>query len=311
METYDVSIGDIIMEQQTLTLVTADRQTLVADLTIPAVPVRATAVIAPAMAVPRRLYRSFAAYLATRGVATIVPDYRGIGDSVVDRGRDVRVDQWAYFDVPAALAELHRRWPDAARVWIGHSVGGQLLGLADAPPVDRALLLASQSGYWKLWSGAGRVAMAAFGVIAAPALVALTGRLPMRLVGGLDVPAGAARQWAAWIRDPQYIAGAARQRETSGFDRFAGPLRAYAITDDAYAPRAGVAALVAEFRRADAEIVEVSPMSLGLTKLGHFGVVRQGAAVLWQELGDFVLAASDSGATAADTNPDPSLRFSA
>src|SRR5689334_10099670 len=122
------------MEQQTLTLVAADRQTLVADLTAPTGPaaeLRATAVIAPAMAVPRRLYRGFAAYLATRGVATLVLDYRGIGDSVVDRGRgkDVRVDQWAYLDVPAALAELERRFPGLPRVWIGHSVGGQLLGL--------------------------------------------------------------------------------------------------------------------------------------------------------------------------------------
>src|SRR5262245_54730135 len=106
---------------QTLTLVAADGQTLVGDLTIPAVAVRATAVIAPAMAGPRRLYRGFARYLATRGVATLVPDYRGIGDSRVERGREVRVDHWAYFDVPAALAELHRRWPAAARVWIGHS----------------------------------------------------------------------------------------------------------------------------------------------------------------------------------------------
>src|SRR5262245_36954536 len=98
-------------QQQTLTLVAADRQTLVADLTVPAGEVRATAVIAPAMAVPRRLYRGFCAYLATRGVATLVPDYRGIGDSLVERGRgrDVRVDQWAYLDIPAALADLARR----------------------------------------------------------------------------------------------------------------------------------------------------------------------------------------------------------
>lgn len=277
------------MEPTTLVLAAADGQPLIADLYPPAGAVRATAVIAPAMAVPRRLYRGFATYLATRGVAVLVPDYRGIGDSRVERGREVRVDHWADLDVPAALAELHRRWPDAPRVWIGHSVGGQLLGLTREPPVDRALLLASQSGHWRLWRGPARLGMAAFGWVLVPGLVALTGRLPMRLVGGLDVPAGAARQWAAWIRDRRYLAGFARARADSGFARFAGPLRAYAITDDGYAPRAGVDALVAEFDRTTPEVVEVSPMSLGLERLGHFGVVRSGAAVLWRELGDFVL----------------------
>ncbi|HVK76568.1 MAG TPA: alpha/beta fold hydrolase [Kofleriaceae bacterium] len=275
-----------------LTLIAADGHPLAADHYAPLGPLRAAAVIAPAMAVPRRLYRHLASYLASHGVAVVVPDYRGVAGSPAPRDRAVMVHDWADLDMPAALAELTARYPDAPRVWIGHSVGGQLLGLTRNPPVDRALLLASQSGHWRLWRGPARLGMAAFGHVVVPGLVALTGRLPMRLVGGEDVPAGAARQWARWIRDRRYMADFARTRPggaAAGFDRFTGPLRAYAVADDGYAPRAGVDALVAEFTRARREVIAIAPADLGVRRLGHFGVVQPGAARLWPELLGFVV----------------------
>ena len=90
------------------------------------------------------------------------------------------------------MGELSRRAPGAPLLWVGHSVGGQLLGLLPEAPVRAAVFLGSQSGWPGHWSGLSRAVMAAlwWGVI--PASTAVAGYLPMRALGqGEDVPADA------------------------------------------------------------------------------------------------------------------------
>src|SRR3546814_18879264 len=80
--------------------------------------------------------------------------WRGIGSS--DRRAGRRCD-WGYRellhdDLPAGMAALRERWPQA-RCWLGgHSLGGQLsLLFASLHPTEFAglLLVASGSPYWR------------------------------------------------------------------------------------------------------------------------------------------------------------------
>src|SRR6516225_5524008 len=65
-----------------ITFPAADGYLLGATLFLPRVGTRHHAVlINSATAVPRKIYRGFAAYLARRGCAVLTYDYRGIGDS--------------------------------------------------------------------------------------------------------------------------------------------------------------------------------------------------------------------------------------
>lgn len=225
--------------------------------------------IAPALGVPLRFYQPFAEFLAENGVATRIADCRG-----------ATLTDWVERDLPAALAEL----PDVPVAWIGHSMGGQLFGaMRETPRVDRALFVAAQHGHWRNWHGWPRYAMAAFFWAAVPALTAATGRLPMRPIGGQDVPAPIARQWASWGRSRDYILGFARGRGACNFDRYRGRLRAYAIADDRYAPASTVRPLVAAFTAADTEVREVTASGYGSRHLGHFGPFRPSARPLWEE----------------------------
>jgi len=76
----EASLDDIFSDD--ITLPAADGYLLGATLFLPRIGARHHAVlINSATAVPRKIYRGFAAYLARRGCAVLTYDYRGIGDS--------------------------------------------------------------------------------------------------------------------------------------------------------------------------------------------------------------------------------------
>lgn len=265
-----------------VSVIAADGARLAADLVAPPSPRRA-ALLAPALGVKRGFYAAFADFLAEGGLAVLSLDYRGIGGSR-QAGARATLHDWADLDLAAALGELGRRFPGVPRVWFGHSIGGQLFGLLPEAPVERALLVAAQHGHWRNWPGWRRYAMAAlwWGVI--PAASRLAGRLPMSRFGrGEDVPPGVAREWARWGRDPEYAVGFARRRGDSGFARYRGALRSYAIADDTYAPPSTVRPLLDAFTAARTEYLEVGPERCGEAALGHFGAFRPSCRSLWEE----------------------------
>jgi predicted alpha/beta hydrolase len=279
-----------------LTVRARDGYPLAADLFLPSGPPAAAALVAPAMGVSRRYYAAYAGYLARRGLAALTVDLRGIGGSRPGalRGFAATLHGWGELDLAGALDALGDAVPGAPRVWVGHSAGGQLLGLLEDPPVSAALLVGAQSGHWRLWPFPARLAMAAFWWAGLPALVGLFGYLPMRRLGqGEDVPAGVAREWAAWGRRREYLWAYAGPRGGLGFARYAGPLRSYAVADDRYAPPAAVEALAALYARARAEVRRVAPADVGERRIGHFGFFRPRLErTLWAESADWLLGAA-------------------
>ncbi len=294
---------------ETLRVRARDGLSLAADLFLPGEPARAAVLVAPAMGVPRRYYTPFAAHLAGAGLAALTLDYRGIGGSRDGtlRGFRAALHDWAEQDLAGALDALAARVPGAPLLWVGHSVGGQLFGLLDDPRLRGALFVGAQSGHWRLWPGAGRLALLAWWHVI-PALVSVFGHLPgAAFGGGEDVPAGVAREWAAWGRERDYVLSYARPRGGLGFGRFAGPLLSYAISDDGYAPVPTVEALVRYYAAARAELRVVRPDDVGERAIGHFGFFRpRFGPTLWAEASAWLLrAAGGAGAGAA---PGPALR---
>lgn len=266
---------------RTWTVTAADGAPLAVDLYLPAGPAVARALVAPAMGVKKRFYAPFAADMAAHGVATLVADYRGIGESLrgpVSRSR-ARLSEWGELDLPAvtrALAALDiPLLGDAPLSFVGHSVGGQLFGLMPENPFRSALFVGSQSGYWRHYPGWRRAGIATLWHVGVPALATTLGYLPMRALGqGEDLPAGVAREWARWGRDPRYVGVRVAELERSGYATWSGQLRALSISDDGYAPLEAVEALVRHYSAAWVDVSIVEPRALGVKRVGHFGWFR-------------------------------------
>lgn len=240
------------------------------------------------MGVPATFYKAFARYLAGRGHVVMTFDYAGIGASPSRAG--CTLADWADHDLRVAQSTLKARYPALPFTLVAHSVGGQLFGLLADSPVERALFVACQSGYWRWWSGGFRLKMLALWFFVMPLLVPLFGKLPKWILGGGDIPKGVAMQWGQWGRDPEYVLGFAKTRGESGFDRYSGPLRCVAFSDDPMAPRLAAEKLRDFYAAADKEFRHVTPQSVDLQSIGHFGAFRSTSERLWEDFAAYLEA---------------------
>lgn len=261
----------------------------------------AAVVVASATAVSRHYYGKFAHYLAERGFTVLTFDYRGIGSSAPDdlKGFAAGMQHWGEEDLAGAIDWLRETAQPDHLFMVGHSVGGQIVSLADNNrTLDGLVLVAAQSGYWRLF-GKRRPRLFITWHLLIPLLTRIYGRLPKWLMGGEDLPAGVARQWARWGRHPDYIVSHG-PRVRQGFARIAVPLLAYRFSDDQTAPGRAVAALLRWYENAAVQERAVDPSDLGVPQIGHFGFFRQKfSETLWREAGDWLVGLVEPNASTA------------
>jgi len=258
----------------------------------PEAPARRVVLINSATAVPRRIYRGFASYLAERGLAVVAYDYRGIGGSRPRSlsGFKARMRDWAALDVAAAIDHMRSVWPGATLAVVGHSFGGQAIGLApNNGEISRALLVAAQAGYWRLFQAPERyrvyVMMRFLGVPIAHAL----GYVPGRLGIGEDVPRDVFLEWTEWVRKPRYFFDDPTLTALDNFPRFRGAMRAICLTDDPWATPRAVDLLCSGFTGTMAERVDVHPRDVSAARIGHFGFFRiEHRDTLWRAAADWL-----------------------
>jgi predicted alpha/beta hydrolase len=280
-----------------------DGRPLAGTLFAPAQP-RGSVVLASAIAVRRRLYAPLAEHLAEAGLAALTFDYRGMGDSRdgPPRRSAARLHEWGELDLAGAFDWMVGRHPALPLQLLAHSLGGQLFGLVEDAPVAGAVFVAAQSGSWRLWRGLPRLGLFALWHLVVPGLARTLGYVPMSAFGqGEDLPGSVGAEWARWCRHPDYVWSYAGPRGGMGFARWSGPLRCYAISDDGYAPRPSVEALMAMYSRARAELRVLRPRDVGAERIGHFEPFRpRFRDTIWRELRDTLLDRLPGGRLAAE-----------
>jgi predicted alpha/beta hydrolase len=305
-------VGEIAVMEAALDDVFAD------DITVPAVDgykLRATlflprgakshaVLINSATATPRKIYRGFAGYLARRGCAVLTYDYRGIGDSrqkAVEGynqpksldGFKASMSDWAALDVTAAVNWMRERYHQLPLGYVGHSFGGQVLGLlSNNTEVSRALLIAAQAGYWKLMASPERYRVYAMLNFVGLPLTRLLGYAPGWMGLGEDLPKGVFEQWVRWVMSERYLFTDPRLPGLTNFANYRGALRALCISDDPWATRPAVEMLCAGFASIEPEILTVAPADVGAAKIGHFGFFRpEHRGSLWRGAEEWIQAA--------------------
>ncbi|WP_164021303.1 alpha/beta fold hydrolase [Pyxidicoccus trucidator] len=248
--------------------------------------------INPGTAVPRRYYDAFARYLADRGFGVLTYDYRGMGGSRMEEEalREARFQDWGERDAPGVTDWLATRFPRHRLAVVGHSAGGQMLGLADTVSRFRAvLLIGSSHGWWRNWRGRDALQLALTWYVVTPLSLATLGYFPGKLFGMGNLPAGIAKQWARWCRSPHYVSDDSGEPLRPYNEQLRVPLRLYSFTDDEYAPEAAVRGLLDYYPRAHREHVRRTPAELGMERIGHFGWFRSTMPrAAWDEAADWL-----------------------
>lgn len=291
--------GSLPHREESIHIETDDGLALAATTFVPESAPHGALLISSGTGIPRRFYARFAARAAARGLVTLTYDYRGIADSVPGsiRGYNARYRDWGQLDIPCAIAWLRNRYPEIPLYTVGHSTGGQQLGLAhNVDQVKAAVFVTVSTGYWRgmpphykfltylLWNAYMPLASRIYGY--APA---------KKIRFGENLPVGVAKEWGDWCLEPEYMAAffdhVGRKRSSDGrdfgpthFDRAAFPIRSYYFTDDPISTRANVPPMLALYAKSTIEQRWFEPKDLGAKAIGHLGFFRSRIGTpLWDE----------------------------
>jgi len=298
----EAALDDVFIDD--ITFPAADGYLLGATLFLPRGAKRHAVLINSATAVPRKIYRGFAGYLARRGCAVLTYDYRGTGGSRQKpagghtqpkslAGFKASMSDWAALDVTAAVAWMRERYRSLPLNYVGHSFGGQALGLlANNNEVSRALLIAAQAGYWKLMASPERYRVYVMLNLVGTPLTRLMGYGPGWSGLGLDLPKGVFQQWVGWVMSERYLFDDPALKALPNFSRFEGAMCALCFSDDPWATKPAVELLCSGFTSASPEILTVAPADVGAAKIGHFGFFRpEHRDTLWRGAAEWIQAA--------------------
>ncbi len=232
--------------------------------------------ISSAAGVPRGFYTNFARHLVQLGaVAVLIYDYRGMGDSAGTKKRwpELRMFHWAQHDFSACAHWLREKFPNNPMVGVGHSFGGQALGLSGVAHLfDRYATVASMSGYWRGLDTPYKVWFQT--QIIGRAMANIFGYIPKAVSpGGAVFPGTIMLDWANWIAEPEYWFD---QNDVPGLDNFAKvtlPFLSIRATDDPWGTESAIAAFMKHYTSARMKHISVAPGESG--KIGHLGFFRQ------------------------------------
>ena len=238
---------------------------------------RNAVLINSAAAVPRKIYRGFAGYLARRGCAVLTYDYRGIGGFPAEAAATTSRNRWSASRPRCRTGPRKMRparWPGCASAttpcrssYVGHSFGGQALGLL--PNNDQSVARAADRGASRLLEADCRRPSATASspccnFVGVP-LAQLLGYAPGWLGLGEDMPKGVFVQWARWVDQSALLSSTiAILVALANFTQLPAPMMALCISDDPWATLPAVELLVLRLHHTSPEIVTVTPAETGV-----------------------------------------------
>ncbi|WP_299979034.1 alpha/beta fold hydrolase [uncultured Pseudoteredinibacter sp.] len=247
---------------------------------------KAVVIIGSALGVSHNFYRRFAEYLCEHGYECLSFDYRGTGEQSESLSANVSTEHWGILDIEAVIQEALASGRPVH--FIGHSIGGQLLGLApSATKLSSITLVAASAPYWKRWQGTARFKIWLLSFVLVPVLARLNEPFPIAALGlgNIRIPSRCIARWAQWMRGEDYLLSAAYGLERSGYEAIECPLWSIGFSDDELAPENNIRYLVDFFSNSNSTVDMLKPEAHGLKRLGHNGLFqKQSRDALWPKI---------------------------
>jgi len=204
-----------------------------------------------------------------------------------------QLSDWGSLDLEAVLAQaLTHKLPVHL---IGHSIGGQILGLAKSSThLSSAVFVAASSPYWRRWPrlADGLKVRVNVGIIL-PLVSRFYKAFPAQKfgLGNQDLPPKAVQDWAKWMSKPDYLFDISFKLDTSAYRQISCPILSLGFKDDALAPMVNINHLLLQFKQADCTTKCITPKSVDAKHIGHTGFFKpRFEENLWQEASDFLRA---------------------
>lgn len=290
------------MNQQKIKIICEDGVELAAILLTPNGHPKAVVQINSATATPKEYYLPFANYLVENGFVACVYDYRGTCESTPEGGlRGCTYDyvMFGKLDMPAVLEYLDVQFPALPKLIMGHSVGGQKVGMMpNHKKIKGMVTFATSVGYWGFMPWKYRIQTHFFFQIFTPISNVLFGYVAAKRIGLMeDLPKQIVLDWRNWCSVPDYFFDrkyAPESADRGFFQDLQFPIQVYWTTDDPISNARSVPRFWMHVKSTGGIKIDcIKPKEIGAKEIGHFGFFRKKfKETLWvkalKDLEDFI-----------------------
>lgn len=249
--------------------------------------------MAPATGIKRIFYKNFATHLMENGYHVITYDNRGIGDSL--RGSvsqsDATLVQWGELDLNAAFDHLQTSHPDQKYHIVGHSAGGQLIGLMpEWRKLSSVFNVACSSGKLKNLRFPFSIQGMFFMHVFIPLSNLFFGHTKSQWVGmGEPLPKMVGKQWAEWCSGNGYIQTAfGKTVHKHWYDEMTTPSMWLNASDDDIATTENVDNMIKVFGKLPTERIYLKPEEQNTKEIGHMKFFSKRNKHLWSLATDWL-----------------------
>lgn len=282
-------------EETEVAIEARDGFVLAGQLLLPKSP-KVACLLSPATGITKEFYLNFARFAAARGVACLVFDFRGTGQSVPKDLLSFKGDysDWGRLDMVAALDLLiDRVGGNVPIVHVGNSVGGHMIGfMSNHEKMSRHVFVSVGLGTWWTHQFPRQQALDLFfWWVYGPFSILRHGYVPAGgLWGGSTLPKSVFRTWRRWSHKRNYFREELDGRlQPHWFNEIRAPIAAIVFTDDPITNPETTRRFLAFMPNASASIRVLSPADLGVKRLDHQDIYRRRNAKAWPTILEAVL----------------------
>lgn len=251
-------------------------------------PLKGAVMIAPATGIKQVFYAKFAMFLAQQGFGVITYDNRGIGKSLTGdiKKSSASLQCWGQQDQTAVLDRLMSEFPSTSYHLVGHSAGGQLVGLMpNSHNLTSIFNFACSSGCLKNMHFPYAFKAQFFMNLFIPASNLIFGHAKSQWVGmGEPLPKQVAKQWQHWCNGQGYVKTAfGKTIFEHHYDELDVPSLWLNAEDDDIANNTNVADMISVFTKAKhrAQTQVLSPEYYNVEDIGHMKFFSSQRKQLW------------------------------
>ena len=253
---------------------------------------RAIVLLNPGTATKTSFYRPFVEFLVGQGYHVFLWNYRGFGESKEGslKDRAYQFSDIGFYDIPAAIDYVKDCYPDLPLYCIGHSAGGQQLGLANNfDKIDGLIVVAASAGYFAYMPFFYRIKANFFFRFFAPISSLIFGYVPASKLNLMeDLTAPLAREWGEWCREkelffsPRLYGKIVAQGTGKNFKM---PIHVFVADDDEICTEKNMKNFWKNISSSEGIFfTKYKARDFPSQKIGHFGYFKKGNQRVWFDL---------------------------
>jgi predicted alpha/beta hydrolase len=265
---------------QKITFPVADGYLLTGVWAQPVASYKETILLNPATGIRKEYYFNFVQYLVQQGYRVLVYDYRGIGESAPAtlKGFTAYMHEWATLDMNGALDYLIKEKNTTDVIWIGHSIGAQLMGIINNRQSIKSVIgINTSTGYWAYFPFPYNLLTFLLWNVVSPLPTLMAGYAPMNRFGwGEPLPKHVFLEWRNWCTQANHFTAFLKNHTGKElFDDFTAPITIIHSTDDYIANSKTVSKLLEFYPNSKKQVMNLHPADYKLKSIGHTGIFRK------------------------------------